>query len=86
MRPTPSPAVLFLLRRRHLALGVGLTRWPEVHLLPADLFYLVLTAHGINVLMFWIIFFEMAVLHFASRRCWALPYRHAEARLGRLPG
>ena len=45
---------------------VALTRWPAVHLLPAEWFYLVLTGHGANVLLFWIIFFEMAVLYFAS--------------------
>ncbi|MHC4221431.1 MAG: cbb3-type cytochrome c oxidase subunit I, partial [Planctomycetota bacterium] len=49
-----------------LALGVILTRWQEVHLLPADLFYQVLTGHGLNALIFWIIFFEMAILYFAS--------------------
>src|SRR5512142_1394070 len=49
-----------------LALLVTLTRWPAVHLLPADWFYLVLTAHGVNMLVFWIIFFEIAVLYFAS--------------------
>jgi len=49
-----------------MALGVILTRWQEVHLLPADLFYQVLTAHGINALIFWVIFFEMAILYFAS--------------------
>ncbi len=49
-----------------MALGVVLTRWQEVHLLPADLFYQVLTSHGINALIFWIIFFEIAVMYFAS--------------------
>jgi len=49
-----------------LGLGVILTRWQEVHLLPADLFYQVLTGHGLNALIFWIIFFEMAILYFAS--------------------
>jgi cytochrome c oxidase subunit 1 len=37
-----------------------------VHLLPADLFYQALTGHGINALIYWIIFFEMAILYFAS--------------------
>src|SRR5574338_492065 len=37
-----------------------------VHLLLADWFYLVLTAHGVNMLVFWIIFFEIAVLYFAG--------------------
>ncbi len=59
-------AVVFLLVGGLMGLGVALTRWPAVHLLPADWFYLVLTAHGVNVLIFWIIFFEMAVLYFAS--------------------
>ena len=32
----------------------------------SDWFYLVLTAHGVDMLLVWIIFFEMAVLYFAS--------------------
>ena len=48
------------------AIGLVLTRWPAVHLLPADWFYRVLTAHGLSMLIFFIIFFEMAVLHFAG--------------------
>jgi cytochrome c oxidase subunit 1 len=59
-------AVLSLAFGGVLGLLVALTRWQAVHLLPAEAFYLVLTAHGINVLLFWIIFFEMAVLYFAS--------------------
>ena len=59
-------AAVCLLIAGVLALGVILTRWQEVHLLPADLFYQVLTGHGINALIFWIIFFEIAVLYFAS--------------------
>ena len=57
-------AVVFLLVGGIYGLLVGLTRWPAVHLLPADWFYLSLTAHGINVLIFWLIFFEMAILIF----------------------
>ncbi|HET9750623.1 MAG TPA: cbb3-type cytochrome c oxidase subunit I [Casimicrobiaceae bacterium] len=49
-----------------LALLVVLTRWPAVHLLPADWFYLALTAHGVDMLVVWIIFFEIAVLYFAA--------------------
>jgi len=49
-----------------LGLGVILTRWQEVHLLPANLFYQALTGHGLNALIFWIIFFEVAILYFAS--------------------
>ncbi|MBT5659012.1 MAG: cytochrome C oxidase subunit I [Rhodospirillaceae bacterium] len=59
-------AVVFLLIGGLFGLGVALTRWPSVHLLPADWFYLALTAHGFDVLLVWIIFFEMAVLYFAS--------------------
>ncbi len=59
-------AVVFLMVGGFFGLLVALTRWPAVHLLPADWFYLVLTAHGLDVLIVWIIFFEIAVLYFAS--------------------
>src|SRR5262245_60978509 len=59
-------AVVFLAVGGVMGLLVALTRWPAVHLLPADWFYLVLTGHGANVLLFWIIFFEIAILYFAS--------------------
>jgi cytochrome c oxidase subunit 1 len=66
MRWHAVAAVVSLLVGGILAIGVILTRWQAVHLLPPDLFYQVLTAHGINMLIFWIIFFEMAVLYFAG--------------------
>lgn len=66
MKANAVAAVVFLLLAGVLALLVALTRWPTVHLLPAEAFYMVLTAHGINALLFWIIFFEMAILYFAS--------------------
>ena len=59
-------AVVFLAIGGLFGLLVALTRWPAVHFLPADWFYLALTAHGLDVLLVWIIFFEMAVLYFAS--------------------
>lgn len=59
-------AIVFLAVGGLFGLMVALTRWPAVHLLPADWFYLVLTAHGLDVLLVWIIFFEIAVLYFAS--------------------
>ena len=59
-------AVVALLVGGILAVGVVLTRWPAVHWLAADTFYMVLTAHGIDMLIFWIIFFEVAVLYFCS--------------------
>ena len=59
-------AVVFLAVGGLFGLMIALTRWPAVHFLPADWFYLALTAHGLDVLLVWIIFFEMAVLYFAS--------------------
>ena len=59
-------AIVFLAVGGLFGLLVALTRWPAVHFLPADWFYLALTAHGFDVLLVWIIFFEMAVLYFAS--------------------
>ena len=58
--------VLWLLVGGITALLVILTRWPAIKLLPADEFYLILTAHGIDMLILWILHFEMAVLFFAS--------------------
>ena len=66
MKVNAVAAVVFLLLGGILALLIALTKWPAVHLLSADQFYLVLTAHGLDMLVFWIIFFEMAVLYFCS--------------------
>jgi cytochrome c oxidase subunit 1 len=66
MKANAVAGVVFLLIGGILALLVTLTRWPAVHLLPADSFYQALTAHGLDMLVFWIIFFEIAVLYFAS--------------------
>lgn len=55
-----------------LALGgltgvlVALTRWPAVQLLVPRLYYPVLTAHGAFMLLFWVLFFEVAGLYFSS--------------------
>ncbi|MCP4420301.1 MAG: cytochrome c oxidase subunit I, partial [Chloroflexi bacterium] len=46
------------------ALLLALTRWQAVHLLPADWFYRLLTAHGLDMLVVWIVFFEVAGLYF----------------------
>jgi cytochrome c oxidase subunit I len=45
---------------------------------------MVLTAHGIDMLIFWIIFFEIAILYFASSTLLAMPPGDAEARLAGL--
>ena len=66
MKANAVAGVVFLLLGGVLALVVALTRWPAVHLLSADWFYLTLTAHGLDMLVFWIIFFEIAVLYFCA--------------------
>ena len=66
IRANAVAGVVSLLVGGVLALLVLLTRWPAVHLLPADQFYLALTAHGLDMLVFWIIFFEIAILYFCS--------------------
>ncbi len=59
-------AVVCLLIGVVAAIGLVLTRWQAVHLLPVTWFYRLLTAHGLNMLIFFIIYFEMAVLYFAG--------------------
>ncbi len=80
MRANAVAAVVMLLIGGITALMVTLTRWPAVHLLPADRFYQLLTIHGINMLIYWIIFFEIAVLYFCSSTL--LRVRLATPRLG----
>ncbi len=48
------------------ALLLVLTRWQAIHLLPADWYYRILTLHGLNALVFWIVFFEIGALYFGS--------------------
>ena len=57
-------AVVFLLLGGVAAILLALTRWQAVHLLRIDWFYRILTFHGLNMLIFWILFFEVAVLYF----------------------
>ena len=59
-------ATVMLLVGGIAALLVLLTRWQAIHLLDAIWFYRILTVHGMNMLIFFIIFFEMAILYFAS--------------------
>lgn len=59
-------ATVMLLIGGIAAIGVLLTRWQAVHLLPAEWFYRILTVHGMTMLVFFILFFEMAILYFAS--------------------
>ena len=48
------------------ALAVALTRWQTIHLLPADWYYRLLTIHGIDALLAWIMFFEIGLVYFCS--------------------
>jgi cytochrome c oxidase subunit 1 len=59
-------AVVALLIGAIAALLLVLTRWQAVHLLPAVWYYRLLGVHGMNMLIFFIIFFEMAVLWFTA--------------------
>jgi cytochrome c oxidase subunit 1 len=59
-------AVVALLIGAVAALLLALTRWQAVHLLPAVWYYRLLGVHGMNMLIFFIIYFEMAVLWFAG--------------------
>ena len=59
-------ATVMLLIGGIAALFVLLTRWQAVHLLSAEWFYRILTVHGMTMLVFFILFFEMAILYFAS--------------------
>jgi cytochrome c oxidase subunit 1 len=59
-------AVVFLVLGGIGALLISLTRWQAIHLLPADWFYRLVTAHGFDMLVAWIVFFEVAGLIFGS--------------------
>ena len=59
-------SVVSLLIGAIAAVMLVLTRWQAVHLLPAEWFYRILGVHGMSMLIFFIIFFEMAVLFFAG--------------------
>ena len=59
-------SVVALLIGAIAAVLLVLTRWQAVHLLPAVWYYRILGVHGMSMLIFFIIFFEMAVLFFSS--------------------
>jgi cytochrome c oxidase subunit I len=66
MRANAVVATVALLIGGITAVLILLTRWQTVHLLDPVWFYRVLTVHGMSMLIFFIIFFEMAVLYFAA--------------------
>src|SRR3972149_8210579 len=57
-------AVFCLLVGGLAALLILLTRWPAIHLLNEEWFYRLLTAHALDMLIAWIIFFEVAGVFF----------------------
>lgn len=59
-------AIVCLLIGVTAAIGLLLTRWQAVHYLSVVMYYRFLTVHGLNMLIFFIIFFEMSVLYFAG--------------------
>ncbi len=59
-------AVVVLLVGGLFALLIALTRWQVIHLLNPVWFYRLTTAHGIDMLVAWIVFFEVAGLYFGS--------------------
>ena len=59
-------AVVSLLFGGVAAILIGLTRWPAVHLLPADWYYRLVTLHGLDMLIVMILNFEVAILYFAG--------------------
>jgi cytochrome c oxidase subunit 1 len=59
-------AIIFLLVGGIAAVLLALTRWQTVHLLRVDWFYRIVTLHGLNMLIFWILFFEVAILYFVG--------------------
>ncbi len=59
-------AVISLLLAAVAAILLVFTRYQPVHLLDAEWYYRLVTFHGLNALIFWIIFFEVAGLYFGS--------------------
>ncbi|MCP4362610.1 MAG: cytochrome c oxidase subunit I, partial [Chloroflexi bacterium] len=59
-------AIVFLAIGGLFALLLALTRWQAIHLLPAEWFYRILTAHGLDMLVVWMVFFEVAGLYFGA--------------------
>jgi cytochrome c oxidase subunit 1 len=59
-------AVVFLLIGGIGAILLGLTRWPAVHLLPAEWFYRIVTLHGLDMLIVMILNFEIAILYYVG--------------------
>jgi len=59
-------AVVSLLMAIVAAILLVFTRYQPVHLLDAEWYYRLTTFHGLNALIYWIVFFEIAGLYFGS--------------------
>ncbi len=59
-------AVVSLLLAVVAAVLLVFTRYQPVHLLGAEWYYRLVTFHGLNALIYWIVFFEIAGLYFGS--------------------
>ena len=62
IRVNAVAAVVSLLLAVVAAILLVFTRYQPVHLLGAEWYYRLVTFHGLNALIFWIIFFEVAGL------------------------
>ncbi|KAA0213362.1 cytochrome C oxidase subunit I [bacterium] len=59
-------AVVSLLIGALAGITIALTRWEVLRFVSDLTYYRVLTLHGLNMLIFWIIFMEIAILYFAG--------------------
>lgn len=59
-------AVVSLLIAAIGALLLVFTRWQDFHVLSSPWYYRIISLHGVNALVFWIVFFEIAGLYFGS--------------------
>ncbi len=66
IRANAVAAVISLLLAVVAAILLVFTRYQPVHLLNAEWYYRLVTFHGLNALIFWIIFFEVAGLYLGS--------------------
>ncbi|MBA3900801.1 MAG: cbb3-type cytochrome c oxidase subunit I, partial [Bacteroidetes bacterium] len=59
-------AVISLLIAAIGAILLVFTRWQDFHILSSVMYYRIIGLHGLNALIFWIVFFEIAGLYFGS--------------------
>jgi len=59
-------AVVSLLIAAIGAILLVFTRWQDFHVLSSPWYYRIIGLHGVNALVFWIVFFEIAGLYFGS--------------------